>query len=87
MASSPANTGAIGKLSCRGFGACYERQGPVGDNSCIGDEACTLSGSGAIGKSACQGDRACFNADGPIAAGTCNGPSVGGKGVCEITPR
>ena len=57
----------------------------MGANSCIGDEACRLSGPGAIGKNACRGVRACAGATGPIADNTCNGnpDRVTGKGVCE----
>jgi hypothetical protein len=78
----------IGKMSCRGDFACFVFEGPaVGDNACVGVDACMLAGSvGDVGRGACRGHRACFNNPGPISKGTCNGPPnpQTGRGVCEI---
>ena len=54
---------------------CDGATGPIGENSCNGDNACVLS-PGSIGDDSCNGSAACASSSSSIGAGSCNGNSA-----------
>eukprot|EP00567_Pseudictyota_dubia_P010552 CAMPEP_0197448644 /NCGR_PEP_ID=MMETSP1175-20131217/18296_1 /TAXON_ID=1003142 /ORGANISM="Triceratium dubium, Strain CCMP147" /LENGTH=457 /DNA_ID=CAMNT_0042980477 /DNA_START=128 /DNA_END=1501 /DNA_ORIENTATION=+ len=63
-------------FTCRGNGACYEKQGTVGSGSCVaeaGGNACTSS-IGDIGAGSCIDAGACMDKQGDVGNGSCTAP-------------
>lgn len=66
----------LGQGSCHysddGGDGCWRAAGPIGNSSCLGENACAFTYS-AIGSNSCVGGYACDNAGGLIGNNSCNG--------------